>query len=175
MVKKGPIFIVGMNGSGTTMLADCLNQHPMIYIPKYESKIIPFYWKNRAAYGNLNNYKNFQALLDDFSSAYFVMKLNNNRPINVTYNFDRLQEKSISTAIDMVFSHFGQSEGKIFWGDHSPKYATCLPILIKLFPNAKIIHIIRDGRDCVLSFKRRFHQNIYRGIYQWKKNVQKAI
>lgn len=90
------------------------------------------------------------------------------------YEFEKIHDKSLATVIDLTFSYFCHNEQKVVWGDHSPKYSTCLPILIELFPKAKIIHVIRDGRDCVLSFKRRFRQNIYRGIYQWKKNIQKA-
>jgi hypothetical protein len=34
--------------------------------------------------------------------------------------------------------------------------------------------MIRDGRDCAQSFKRRFGQNIYRTLFTWKKLVRKA-
>jgi hypothetical protein len=173
--KKGPIFIVGMNGSGTTMLADLLNQHPMIFIPKFESKVIPFYYKKQSVFGDLNEQKNFQLLLNNFLGSHLFLRLTNGKSFNLDYNFETLQDKSLATIIDLTFSYFCQKENKIVWGDHSPKYAACLPMIVELFPNAKIIHIIRDGRDCVLSFRRRFKQNIYRSIYQWKKNVKKAM
>ena len=37
--SEGPIFVVGMNGSGTTMLADSLGQHPGLYVFPFESKL----------------------------------------------------------------------------------------------------------------------------------------
>lgn len=35
-----PIFIVGMNGSGTTMLLDCLGRHPQLYGFPLHSRVI---------------------------------------------------------------------------------------------------------------------------------------
>ena len=29
--NSAPVFVVGMNGSGTTMLLDCLGRHPDLY------------------------------------------------------------------------------------------------------------------------------------------------
>lgn len=41
-MSKGPIFVVGMNGSGTTMLAESLGRHPEIYSMPQESKVLPY-------------------------------------------------------------------------------------------------------------------------------------
>ena len=173
--KRGqPIFIVGMNGSGTSMLADCLNSHPLIYIPKFESKVIPYYRKNISGFGNLAEYDNFKKLLNDFANSHAFRRLSPDHPVSIPFDFDKLHKKNLSEAISLTFFHFAAREEKSIWGDHSPKYGLCIPLLVDLFPKAKIIHMIRDCRDCVLSFQRRFRQNIYRGAYQWKKIVQKA-
>lgn len=63
---------------------------------------------------------------------------------------------------------------KAIWGDHSPKYAAAIPALMDLFPTARIIHIIRDGRDCAISFNRRFGQNMYRAVSDWKMLINRA-
>ncbi len=36
-------------------------------------------------------------------------------------------------------------------GDKTPEYACGMPILAKLYPGAKFIHVIRDGRDAAVS------------------------
>ncbi|NIQ52190.1 MAG: sulfotransferase, partial [Gammaproteobacteria bacterium] len=46
------------------------------------------------------------------------------------------------------------SRGKSRWGDKSPGYLTKLPLLRRMFPEAKFVNIIRDGRDVFLSVKR---------------------
>lgn len=171
----GPIFLVGMNGSGTTMMADCLNNHPMIFVPRYESKIIPYYYSNLAEYGDLNLYRNFNNLLIEFSNIHIFRNLNRNaEPVKINYDFDNIDNKNLSGIIDLTFSHFARKQGKRIWGDHSPKYAICLDILVDLFPNCKIIHMIRDARDCALSLSRRFNTNMSRTAFQWKNIVQTA-
>jgi hypothetical protein len=38
----GPIFVLGMNGSGTTMLLDLLSKHSEIYGFRGETKVLPY-------------------------------------------------------------------------------------------------------------------------------------
>ena len=46
-----------------------------------------------------------------------------------------------------------QSEaGKPRWGDKTPMYMRHLGLLESLFPDARYVHLIRDGRDAALSF-----------------------
>lgn len=168
------IFILGMNGSGTHMLADCLNNHPLIYIHRQEILTIPYYYFNVSQYGNLQNEDNFNKLLKDFCNNAGFLSCNKWLPLEIPINFGALEEKNLSKVIDVTFSFFASRVNKTIWGEHSPKYAAFIPILIDLFPRAKIIHIIRDGRDNAQSLNRRFGQNIYRSIFQWKKLVRKA-
>ena len=44
--KPGPVFVVGMNGSGTSMLADCLGQHPDLFAIYFETKIFPYFFSH---------------------------------------------------------------------------------------------------------------------------------
>lgn len=173
--EVGPIFIVGMNGSGTTMMADCLNNHPDIFIPRYESKIIPYYYLNLEQYGDLTVHHNFNKLLDEFSNTHIFKNLNGSlERVKIPYEYDKIENRSLSGIIDLTFAYFANSQGKRIWGDHSPKYAICLNTLVDLFPNCKIIHMVRDARDCALSFKRRFKQDVSRTAFEWKKIVKIA-
>src|SRR5262249_24910012 len=42
--------------------------------------------------------------------------------------------------------------GKSRWGDKTPMYMQRLPLLERLFPDARYVHLIRDGRDTAVSF-----------------------
>ena len=53
-MNTGPIFVVGMNGSGTTMLADSLGRHPHIYSMPQESKVLPYYLQHYGHAGALD-------------------------------------------------------------------------------------------------------------------------
>ena len=55
-------------------------------------------------------------------------------------------------AIAAVFEAYAAERGKPRWGDKTPLYMQHLPLLERLFPTARFVHLIRDGRDAALSF-----------------------
>ena len=55
-------------------------------------------------------------------------------------------------AIGAVFAAYALEHGKPRWGDKTPAYMRYLGLLERLFPDALYVHLVRDGRDCALSF-----------------------
>lgn len=51
----------------------------------------------------------------------------------------------------VLFDLYGRRCGKRLVGDKTPRYVRSLPTLSRLWPSAKIVHLIRDGRDVCLS------------------------
>ena len=43
--------------------------------------------------------------------------------------------------------------GKARWGDKTPTYGTAIDQIVRLLPEAHILHLIRDGRDVMLSVR----------------------
>jgi len=72
--------------------------------------------------------------------------------------------RTYSSLLDTLMREWAKKQGKERWGDKSPGYITKLSLLHKLYPNAKVVHIIRDGRDVWLSLKN----------LGWEKNVVKV-
>jgi Sulfotransferase family len=58
---------------------------------------------------------------------------------------------SYPSFVSAVFDLYGQRKGKSLVGDKTPSYVLSLPTLHGLWPTAKFVHIIRDGRDVCLS------------------------
>src|SRR5260370_494053 len=50
-----------------------------------------------------------------------------------------------------VFDLYAAAQGKPFAGDKTPDYVRFIPTLHALWPHAKFVHLIRDGRDVCLS------------------------
>ncbi len=50
---------------------------------------------------------------------------------------------------------YAESQGKARWGDKTPRYMRAMPRIEKALPEARFIHIIRDGRDVALSQRER--------------------
>lgn len=148
--NSAPIFIVGSQRSGTTMLRLMLNAHPNISIP-FESGFITRIYKKLEEFGDLGNPDNIKLLLNEISNNKFV-KLgalieNEEEILNVN-------PTNYSELISAIYGAYTYNRGKKRWGDKEPAYVTDIDILAKLFPNLKVIHIVRDGRDVAVSMKK---------------------
>jgi len=66
--------------------------------------------------------------------------------------------------------------GKRLWLEKTPNHILCLPYIRQLFPDAPIIHIIRDGRDVAESLtKVRFGSlNFFENLVGWRDAVSAA-
>jgi hypothetical protein len=168
-----PVFIVGMNGSGTTFLLDCLNNHPDLYGYLMETKIIPFYLASQKKYGDLENDRNFLKLFDALRNEYIFKFVNGGAPLPLPDNWMQLP-RNLATIIDSIFMYFASKDGKSRWCEKTPDYAIYIKELCQLFPGAKFIHLIRDGRDCARSVHRRYGYNAGAMICRWKKMVREA-
>jgi hypothetical protein len=56
-----------------------------------------------------------------------------------------------ATFVTRLFDLYGERKGKPLVGDKSPGYVRYLELLHRLWPDAKFVHIIRDGHDVCLS------------------------
>ena len=66
--------------------------------------------------------------------------------------------------------------GKARWAEKTPEYTLILDFIDELFPDARYIHVIRDGRDVVASFRERWGYlaaiRVARGV--WVRHVRAA-
>src|ERR671914_974011 len=70
---------------------------------------------------------------------------------------------SYPSFVSAIFDLYGQRKGKSLVGDKTPSYVLSLPTLHGLWPKAKFVHLIRDGRDVCLS------------MVNWKWVVKKLV
>jgi hypothetical protein len=59
--------------------------------------------------------------------------------------------RSFRDFVGALYTSFAGRRGKPLGGDKTPDYVRHLPLLSALFPGARFIHIVRDGRDVALS------------------------
>jgi hypothetical protein len=170
--KRTPLFIVGMNGSGTTMLADCLSRHPECFAFQGETKVLPFFYENQEKYGDLKIPANANRLLVDMARSFVFWREDSNAYKQVTV--DESKEYDFSSLVEHLYHHYSKGKNYRYWIDRTPMYAMRIDLLAKAFPTAKFIHLYRDGRDCARSLHRRWSRSPVRTIYRWKKLVAKA-
>jgi hypothetical protein len=70
--------------------------------------------------------------------------------------------------------YFAGKAGKVRWCEKTPMHVQHVLPLSELFPEAKFIHIIRDGRGCAASLHRRWQYKPEVTIYRWKKIVREG-
>lgn len=167
---QGPIFVVGMNGSGTTMLADLLDNSPDLYIFPRETRMIPWLIQHVDKFGDLKQPANLEKLLDAFCNFYAVRMVSR---ADVP-PLEAVREPSVYGVVDAVYKHLAAKEGKTRWVEKSPMNLQFMLQIAKEMPTAKFIHIYRDGRDVAQSNQRRWHKHPVWSIYRWVQSVRQG-
>lgn len=165
------------------MLQYRLRNHPRISLPTGESHFfIPLY-RNQDTYGDLGRLENVRRVLQamyDQSRDFLEGDLH-----GLKFDIDTLASElhaegrhTIPAIIAGIFEKNAQGEGKARWGDKTPYYVMHLPKLLEWFPDAQIVHLIRDGRDVALSLFGRQHDfsvyNAYFAAEYWESYVEKG-
>ncbi len=180
LLNDKPIIIVGAARSGTTLLQYMLRSHPDVSLPTAESCFfIPFY-QRRNEFNDLADLTQLTRLLTEIyqeHQRFFDKNLHGLQfdPITVANTLHARQVTTIPDVIAHIFQDDAYIQGKKRWGDKTPYYVLHLDTILEMFPNAQIVHLIRDGRDCALSMlERRWDLkifNIYHAAYTWNKYV----
>lgn len=179
--RNGPIFIVGAPRSGTTMLQFRLRNHPRISLPTGESHFFVPLYRNSERFGDLSQMENIARVLEAMyrqSAEFLDTDLH-----GLKFDVDTLARElhaegrhSIAEIIAGLFEKNARGEGKVRWGDKTPYYVLHMPKLLEWFPDAQIIHLIRDGRDVALSLFGRRHDfhvyNVYHAAKYWQQYVE---
>lgn len=172
MTSDRPIFVVGCARSGTTMLQLMLHAHPRIAIPP-ETRFLMDAYRNRRQFGDLHAAANRRRLarwiVDRPQTRFGDLGLD---PHDVTEQIVAAPP-TLGSALGVVFRAYAQRFGKPRWGDKRPAYLSNLDLIMRLFPDAQIVNIVRDGRDCVASLKEMpwHHADIYHSVSAWARAI----
>jgi len=129
---KAHVFLVGFPRSGTTLLENALAAHPDVVSLEEKDCFAP----DTAAY---------------LTEPGGLERLAQIAPRDAGRQRDHYWSQ--------VRKHGVEPRGKVFI-DKMPLSSIALPVIAKLFPNARILFALRDPRDVVLScFRRRFGMN----------------
>jgi len=172
METNSPIFVVGMNGSGTSALIRSLDQHTDIYAFPGESHIFLNYMRRFPDPIVPLPRNTYLKLLDDVSKDGGLIRWNGQQ--NLPLSTEIPDVPSLAAALDAAFCYFAQRDSKSRWCEKTPRNALYIRNILAHFPAAKIVHVIRDGRDAALSFQRRFGFSPLLSVYKWKKLVREA-
>lgn len=174
-LAERPIFIVGAQRSGTTLLRLMLNNHSEIAIPEEGTFWMPLLRQTKKKMDipvkglDLENYLKYIERNTQF-------KLWGINPDQVFKLFRAKNECRVNELMTELYHLFAVQNNKKIWGDKTPSFFRMIPTLSVLFPNARFVHVVRDGRDLYLSWKKMdpTKSNIAVAAIEWSYKVGKA-
>ncbi len=175
---RGPLFIVGLSRSGTTLLRELLNQHSKVSLHPTESRFIPKLFERFGRDPCMDTRVRKAALASYILHVAFVQTGGKGDAGFDEEQFIREADfGSWQSILEYVFRKKPPETVGMdtIWGDKTPTYLRYLPLLKSRLPEAKFIHIIRDVRDRTLSVRRTWKKSRLRSAYQWVTELEQAV
>jgi hypothetical protein len=143
------VFIVGCPRSGTTLLRRIVDAHPDVAITKETHWIVRLLEGEHAASADAPVTPELLARL--LSHRRFArLELD---PRSLERRVARDEPVSYTELVTAVYDLYGERRGKRLVGDKTPRYVRHMPTLHGLWPQARFVQLIRDGRDVCLSVR----------------------
>jgi hypothetical protein len=194
--KRG-YFIGGAAKSGTTLLMSLLDNHPQLVVLPEETG----YLEHRREYLKLKNHQaKLRHLLDQLgmfgsSAGCYDTSPGCGADARSYVNFDH--DRFLALAEDFILQP-GMNDSLLFseviraygiaakadwrncvrWVEKTPRTETCEEALDELFPDAKLVQIVRDPRAVFASFKNRIvnryghHTKAHRLPRSWNRSAR---
>ena len=145
---RRPFFILGAPRSGTSLLSRMLDSHPAIAVPD-ETKIVETFLPLLPAYGDLREAARLRRLVEDILGWRWVQRLPD--PPTADAVLPRVARPDLGAVFAAVLDAWAAGQGKSRWGEKTPSNLYFWPQIAAWFPDAAVVHILRDGRDVAVS------------------------
>jgi hypothetical protein len=170
-MAAGPIFIAGLERSGTSLIYALLGSHPNIAMTRRTNLWTHFYNQ----YGDISQPTNFERCLN------MMMHYKRLEPLRL--DPDRIAkefwqgEPTYGRLFALLEEHYAERLGKSRWGDKSLNTERYAKPIFASYPDARIIHMIRDPRDRYSSAITRWKVSrggVGAGTAMWLSSVNYA-
>ena len=142
--ERPPVpFIVGVGRSGTTMLRLMLDAHPDLAIPP-ETHFVP----------GLIDAIDGGAPPEQAAATMTAVRQWGDLdidPADVVARWQQLDRFEPGPALRAFYSIYAERQGKPRYGEKTPAYVKSMVKIEGALPEARFVHVIRDGRDVALS------------------------
>jgi hypothetical protein len=169
-------FIVGVGRSGTTLLRMMLDAHPQLAIPP-ETHFVPRLIGAAEAW-RVTPERLLDAVVNDPHRRWGDFGIGEQEYLERLREIPRVNQ---ADPVRAFFRLYAEKAGKPRWGDKTPGYLTRMRRIKRTLPEARFIHVIRDGRDVALSWNRRLAQRegkepipVERLAQRWRRQITGA-
>jgi hypothetical protein len=162
-------FVVGAGRSGTTLLRLMLDAHPKLAVPP-ETQFIP-------------QLIDASRQPDATASSIAELLVSHRRfgdfgiePDRLRQAFAAIQPFDLAEGLRWFYRTYAADHGKPRWGDKSPGYGWRMRPIDRLLPEARFVHLIRDGRDVALSMRAQRDDlpSAAKLARHWRRRVRKT-
>ena len=168
-------FVVGVARSGTTLLRLMLDAHPELAIPP-ETHFIP---KLAKALGEVPKTVGEDEMR---RRAHQLITQHRRWPDfgldahELDRRFEHAEPFNATNALRAFYALYAEKQGKPRWGDKSPSYVRRMRRVHAVLPEARFVHLIRDGRDVALSQLEVHHgaDEVGEAATDWVTGIEKA-
>src|SRR6266487_860601 len=140
-IDRGPIFVGGLDRSGKSLMRLSLSAHPNFAMSRRTYMWTRFYDR----YGDLSQPDHFDpcqtAMLRH--KPMWVLKPD---PDRIRREFQQ-GEPTYARLFALFHQHYAEQLGRPRWGDQLALVERYADVIFAAYPNAKMIHMIRDPRD----------------------------
>jgi hypothetical protein len=141
------LFVIGCPRSGTTLLARMLGAHPDLAIVNETHWLGRWYEKRK------------DLTKEGLATPQLLDRLLEHRKFAQHFGLTRDELERLAgreplpyaTLMSRLFDGYAAKRGKRLAGDKDPGYVKYADTLHELWPRARFVHLIRDGRDVALS------------------------
>lgn len=188
MTDSSPIFIVGCPRSGTTILAALLNLHTNIAAAT-ETHFFNFISKQRKYKWKEFDENQMKLMLDEARIIDFCKHLEIDPELLIKYFMESFDSAELSEGatqktefykkkvFDVFIRALLEKKKKERFCEKTPQHLYNVEEILKLYPEAKFIHLVRDGRDVVNSLmKMPWRPNgLLNNSRFWKKYIARGL
>ncbi|RJP68696.1 MAG: sulfotransferase [Candidatus Abyssobacteria bacterium SURF_17] len=155
------IFIVGNPRSGTTMMAKMLGKHPLVYAVPRELHFFEKLWapEDRERMLTVEQAVDLTArLLSNANNTVFSQGKHERFEEEARTIVGEVNEENHYPAMiyEAFLKHAARKSGRPIVCEKTPAYVYYIPEILSLFPEAKVVNMVRDPRDVLLSQKHRW-------------------
>ncbi|MGQ0744844.1 MAG: sulfotransferase [Acidimicrobiales bacterium] len=168
---KSPPFgmFVGCGRSGTTLVRAIFDSHSQLAVTHHAQFLVSM-GRRRRYYEGRTGLDTARFVTDLTASHRFAHTQLD--PAEIRAAFTR-PVPDLPTALRQVLAMYAASQGKRRWADKTPGHVTRVELLASMFPEARFVHIIRDGRNSWVGYRDRGFgpKTVADAAFNWRGRV----